>query len=233
MIFALWDGDHHALLAPAAQAELWALDVRRLQLNLDDRDVSGALLRLHTSTPIDALVSIWAGPDFYLPTALDWLQQRSGRVAGWLVDERRRLEPPGGVSGQRADALANIALIRRPMELDRKEWLRRWIEEHTAVAIRTQASFGYVQNVVQAALTADAPDVAGLVEELFPAAGMTDPHAFYGSGGDQAELDRRLGELMASVSRIGADRDLDLVPSSQYTFLPTSATLAGECGGVG
>ncbi|HNJ79784.1 MAG TPA: hypothetical protein PKX56_10545, partial [Marmoricola sp.] len=66
MIFALWDGDHQALLAPAAQAELWALDVRRLQLNLDDRDVSGALMRLHTGAPIDALVSIWAGPDFYL-----------------------------------------------------------------------------------------------------------------------------------------------------------------------
>ena len=27
-----------------------------------------------------------------------------------------------------------------------------------------------------------------MVEELFPSAGMTDIHAFYGSGGDDAEL---------------------------------------------
>ncbi|WP_343907335.1 hypothetical protein [Nocardioides aquiterrae] len=43
-------------------------------------------------------------------------------------------------------------------------------------------------------------------------------HAFYGSGGDDAELHRRLGELMASVARIGADRDLDLVPTSRYLY---------------
>ena len=44
-------------------------------------------------------------------------------------------------------------------------------------------------------------------------------HAFYGSGGDDAELDRRITELMASVSRIGADRDLDLVPTSRYLYV--------------
>ncbi|GAA1140167.1 hypothetical protein GCM10009606_19710 [Nocardioides aquiterrae] len=56
------------------------------------------------------------------------------------------------------------------------------------------------------------------MEELFPSAGIADMHAFYGSGGDDAELHRRLGELMASVARIGADRDLDLVPTSRYLY---------------
>ena len=56
------------------------------------------------------------------------------------------------------------------------------------------------------------------MEELFPSAGATDMHAFYGSGGDDAELNRRLTELMASVGRIGADRDLDLVPTSRYLY---------------
>ena len=49
-------------------------------------------------------------------------------------------------------------------------------------------------------------------------AAMADQHAFYGSGGDQAELDRRFAELMASVARFGADRDLDLVPTSRYSW---------------
>jgi hypothetical protein len=47
-------------------------------------------------------------------------------------------------------------------------------------------------------------------------AAMTDPHEFYGSRGDDAELDRRMTELMASVARFGADQGLDLVPTSRY-----------------
>ena len=58
----------------------------------------------------------------------------------------------------------------------------------------------------------------GIVEELFPMAGMSDPHAFYGSGGDDAELQRRLAELMDSCARFGAADGLDLVPTSRYLF---------------
>ena len=57
---------------------------------------------------------------------------------------------------------------------------------------------------------------AAIVEEHFPMAALTDPHAFYGSGGDDAELSRRMTELMASVARFGADQGLDLVPTSRF-----------------
>jgi hypothetical protein len=43
-------------------------------------------------------------------------------------------------------------------------------------------------------------------------------HAFYGSGGDDAELSARLDRLMTSVARIGFDHDIDLVPSSRYAY---------------
>ena len=57
-----------------------------------------------------------------------------------------------------------------------------------------------------------------LVEELFPSAGMVDMHVFYGSGGDDAELNDRLDEeLMASVARIGFYICyIDLVLGSRY-----------------
>ena len=73
------------------------------------------------------------------------------------------------------------------------------------------------------------PLTGALVEELFPAAAVHDVHAFYGSGGDDAELARRLEQLMASVARIGADRDLDLVPTSRHLWdLADVATLSRE-----
>ena len=75
-----------------------------------------------------------------------------------------------------------------------------------------------MQNVVVRPVTPDAPRIDAMVEELFPTAGMTDMHAFYGSGGDDTELNDRFTRLMTSVARFGADRDLDLVPSSRYVF---------------
>ena len=90
--------------------------------------------------------------------------------------------------------------------------------DHTPVAIRTQGTFGYVQNVVVRPVTGDAPRVDALVEELFATAAMSDIHAFYGSDGDDAELGRRMTDMMASVARFGADRDLDLVPTSRYAW---------------
>lgn len=86
------------------------------------------------------------------------------------------------------------------------------------MAIDTQGSFGYVQNPILDALTPDAPAVAGIVEELFPMAAMTDHHAFYGSGGDEDEFQRRFAAMMDSVGRFGADQGLDLVPTSRYVF---------------
>jgi hypothetical protein len=218
MMFALWGADHEALLVPGDHGELASYDVERLQLNLDDAGVAEALMRLQTGEAINAVVSIWGGSHVHAPSVLAWLRERAERVEGWLVGEHRRLDPPTQADGVRADALANMALLRCPEGLTRAEWLRRWMEDHTGVAIRTQASFGYVQNVVQAPLTVTAPEVDGIVEELFPSAGMTDPHAFYGSGGGDDELARRMNELLASVARIGADRDLDLVPTSRYCF---------------
>ena len=106
----------------------------------------------------------------------------------------------------------------RAADLDRDEWLHRWLEHHTPVAIETQATFGYLQNIVTRAVTPDAPHVDAIVEELFPSAALDDMHAFYGSDGDDAELTRRITRLMESVATIGADRHLDLVPTSRYLF---------------
>jgi hypothetical protein len=49
-------------------------------------------------------------------------------------------------------------------------------------------------------------------------AAVTDMHAFYGSNGDDAELARRMTTLLESVSVMGADRRIDLVPTSRYVW---------------
>ncbi len=206
------------LLAPAFRAALAATGATRLQVNLDDADVAPAM-RFGPGTPVTAVVSVWTDED---PTAaLDVVRRLEG-VAGdvdaWLVEEREPLVPPAVADGERAEALANIALLRRPAAMSHEEWRADWLERHTQVAIDTQGTFGYVQNPVLEALTTGGADVAGIVEELFPMAALHDQHAFYGSGGDEAELQRRFTTLMDSCARFGAAEGLDLVPTSRYRF---------------
>ncbi|GAB2702138.1 hypothetical protein GCM10027089_25270 [Nocardia thraciensis] len=117
----------------------------------------------------------------------------------------------------RCDALANIALLRIPPSIERADWLRHWRDTHTAVAIETQATFGYVQNTVVAAIT-PGRRVDAVVEELLPMTAMTDQHAFWGSGGDDAELRRRAGRMLDSVNAFGAGQDLDVIPTSRYHY---------------
>jgi hypothetical protein len=214
-LIAALRGPGPVLLEPAFRAEVASTGATRLQVNLDDDAVAPAM-RFGPGAPITAVVTVWTEQD---PAALlDVVRRYDADVHAWAVDERAPLVPPAVADGERADALANLAFLRRPTSMPHAEWLSDWLERHTQVAIDTQGTFGYVQNPVVEHLTNGGHDVTGIVEELFSMAAMADPHAFYGSGGDEAELQRRITTLMDSCARFGAADGLDLVPSSRYLF---------------
>ncbi len=119
--------------------------------------------------------------------------------------------------GQRTAGLANVALLRRPADLDEATWLSRWHIDHTPVAIETQSTFGYTQNAVVRALTAGAPAIAAIVEELFPAEAISDLHAFFGAADDD-DLRDRMERMVASTAAFGANENVDTVPTSRYVF---------------
>ncbi|MDH6279858.1 hypothetical protein [Prescottella agglutinans] len=217
IMYALWgSGLDSALRADQLHEALRAAGAHRLQVNLDDADVAAAMLRItHFDAPVRAVVSVWTEADPVEISKL--LSGLAERIAGWEVEERTPLVPPRMEDGVRAAALAQIGFLRIPVDLDAGEWLRRWQSEHTSVAIETQSTFGYVQNrVLRTVFGSDQVDA--LVEELFPPAAMTDAHAFYGSGGDDAELQRRIGLMVESITRFGANTNLDSVPTSRYTY---------------
>jgi hypothetical protein len=216
-MYVVWSDRPADLLDVDLRTTLAQSGAVRLVVNLDDADVADAQLRLSTfDRPVDAVVSVWT--DGATADVTDVLAATATRLAGWVVKYREPLPPPVTPDGARADALVNVALLRIPPEMDRRDWLYVWHEHHTQVAIETQATFGYVQNTVVEPLGTDQPQVDALVEEFFPMAAATDLHAFYGSGGDDAELDRRLTRMLESVSRFGAAENIDVIPSSRYGF---------------
>ncbi|HEU4361602.1 MAG TPA: EthD domain-containing protein, partial [Mycobacterium sp.] len=169
-------------------AELLALGLPGVAVNV--RDVRDALLTLTVlDPPAAAVVSLWT-EQYYgeqLRAAIALLGAEADAVAAYLVTESTPVPPPDPGDGRRTPGLANVALLRRPTGLDEASWLHRWHVDHTPVAIDTQATFGYTQNVVVRALTANAPAIDGIVEELFPDGAGSDPHLFYGAR-DDADL---------------------------------------------
>jgi hypothetical protein len=213
-----------ALHEPALHAALAEGGSTAIQVNVDDADVAPAM-RFGPGSPITGFLTVWT--DDVAATAP--LMRGAGTEAYlYRVTERRPVEPPTVPLGVRADALANIAVLRKPEGMSQAEYLEIWIGGHTPIASETQHTFGYIQNIVEEALTPDAPVISAIVEELFLMGGMTDPHVFYGSGGDDEELTRRITKLMTSVARFGADEGLDLAPTSRYLYLGVSTSSTTE-----
>jgi hypothetical protein len=203
---------------PVAEA-LLALGVAGLTVNVRDAVVSKSLMTLTTlDPPAAAVVSIWTQQCYgeQIAQALRLLAAECDQVAAYLVTESTPLLTPLEI-GSRTEGLANFALLRRPAGLNQSSWLQRWQHDHTPVAIETQSTFGYTQNAVVRALTPDAPQLAGIVEELFPIEAIADLKAFFGAA-DDADLQHRLGRMVASTSAFGANENIDTVPTSRYVL---------------
>jgi hypothetical protein len=209
LVYALWEA--RDLLSSSFRD---ALDAAWVQVNLDDADVADAQLRLaHLEPPVDAFVTVPVDV-----AAEPVIAKHCERFAGWRVETEVPIAPPVAPDGERADALVNVALLRRPADLDYDEWLRIWKTDHTPIGIADQGNFGYVQHRVLEAVTPHAPDVSAIVEELFPMTAKHDLHSFYGTGGDDALLAERMTRMLESVRRFGADRSVDVVPTSRYRW---------------
>ena len=201
-------------------ADVLQLGLPGVSLNLRDDAVRHSLMTLTTmDPPVVGFVTLWAHQHYGEPVTatLARLQSEADQVAAYLVTESVPLPPPATAEGARTDGFANIALLRRPADLDDATWRQRWHIDHTPVAIETQSTFGYTQNAVVRAVTPGAPAIDAIVEELFPEAALTDLHAFFGAPDDD-ELSRRMERMVASTTAFGANRDVDTVPTSRYVY---------------
>jgi EthD domain len=207
------------LRGPVAQ-DLLDLGLPGVTLNLKDDAVRQSLMTLTTlDPPVSGFVSLWTQQSYgdQITRAVSLLEKECDDVFGYLVTESVPLPPPHTAPGIRTAGLANVALLRRPASLSEDTWRARWHLDHTPVAIETQSTFGYSQNEVVRALTPNAPVLAAIVEELFPAEAITDILAFFGAADDD-DLNTRISRMVASTKAFGANENVDTVPTSRYLF---------------
>jgi EthD domain len=120
--------------------------------------------------------------------------------------------------GERTPGLYTVAFLEKPDALTYDEWLQRWQGQHTALAIATQSTFLYIQNVLVRALTAGAPPWVAIVEEAFPAEAATDPMVFYDAGGSPERLQEHQRRMMASCERFIDFNRFETYPMSAYVL---------------
>jgi EthD domain len=228
VIYLVWrdpatpPGDWSAALRGPVTDRLVAADAAGVQVNVADDAVAGAVMRLAALDPQpEAVVGAWvdSARDATRRPLDEAVATASARIAAYVVTESVPMANTAhpAAAGERTAGFANIALLRRPAGMTPAEWIDAWHNGHTDVANETQSTFGYVQNVVARPLTPGAPDIDGIVEELFPIEALTSLHAFFAAADDD-ELNRNLARMTESTARFGADRDIDVIPTSRYVM---------------
>ena len=235
-MYALWprgdadDGDVAGRLLADIGPALAATGAHGVQLNvIDDEVAAGASLaprgmrRTTMDPPISAVVSVWIDSAVnHLRAPFDAVFSDGGlRSVGYLVVESEPLPSAKQATGpgRRTDGFTQMAFLLRPERLTRAAWLERWRDHHTDVAIRTQSTFAYRQNLVVDALHDDAPAVDAIVEESFPIEALTDWYAFYDAVGDDARFSANVEAMIASTATfLDHETDLDVLATSQYVL---------------
>jgi hypothetical protein len=208
------------ILREKAAPALIAGGATRISVNVVDRHVEAALsARLtHFDPPPAAVVTFWLDACDDREPFERALADATDRLAGYLVVESVPLVNRTHTAplGERTPGTNMIALIERPERMPYEAWISHWHGHHKRVALETQCTYAYVRNVVVRPLTDAAPPWAGIVEEGFPSAAVTDPMLWYCADGSAERMQKNLSRMIESVQ---AFLDIDRVeshPMSEY-----------------
>jgi hypothetical protein len=122
-------------------------------------------------------------------------------------------------SGERVYGLCQVVFLQRPARLTHAQWLEIWQGSHTQVAIDTQSTFAYRQNVIIQSCSEGAPELHAMIEESFPPEAMTSDQAFYGVTNDE-DLQSNMKAMLESCARFIDFDKIDVIPMSEYVFRP-------------
>jgi hypothetical protein len=227
LIYSLWkpeaqsvDDFRDTLLSHFAGSLCAVPGVHGVRLCVADSAVKDAhARRMQSSESLpDAALSLWvdnAGEAGNWEPLIDvHVQRRTGYLvaeAEPLINQQVHPTQPG----ERMHGMCHVVFMSPPDSMSRDDWLAVWKDSHTQIAIDTQSTFGYRQNVVVRAL-GDSPWHHAIVEENFPPEAMADDHAFYATGGDAAVLEQHAAAMMESVARFIDFARIDVIPMSEY-----------------
>ena len=232
LVYPLWrapddsaDGFRDSLLQQLGPQLQSVPGIRGIRLCVADSTVATAAGRIMASNaPLpDAVLSLWVDDSGAAPAWEALIDKRVLRRSAYQVVESEPLRNQAvhpSQPGERVYGMCHVVFFRKPEAMARDQWLQVWQGSHTAVAIETQSTFGYRQNVVVRTLDAHSAYFDAIVEENFPPGAMTSDHEFYGSAGDEELLKQRMTAMMESCIRFIDFDSIDVIPMSEYVLKP-------------
>jgi hypothetical protein len=191
--------------------QLLAGPARALTVNVHDSEAAAAPSPAPAPEGEDthvAQLSIWVD-SYDRRGPLDELVGRAGRPwSAYLVTESLyddygttpHAAPRSWPDGARAPGVITVARIHRPAGLGYRDWIERWHGTQSPASARLQPRTRYVRNEVVRAITPDAPDADGIVEEGWPSAQhVADPMLFFEADGDPQRCRAHIAEMLANV----------------------------------
>jgi len=228
MIYALWK---HEAESPAdfkkkvlgkVSETLVRLGVHQLLVSIVDEDVAPAepLRMITTRPPAQGIVSMWVDTANDRSPIEEVIEAAAARTAGYLVTESMPIVNTKHAvrDGDRVPGINSVVFLKKPPRLSYEYWLETWLDSHTKVAIDTQSTFGYKQNVIVRPLTYVAPSYNAIVEENFPDAAMMDTQAFYDATGDEEKCKKNEQAMLESCARFIDFDKLDRIIMSEYVI---------------
>jgi hypothetical protein len=192
----------------------------QLRISATDSAVdAGARLHLGPLAP-RALVSFWLECVVDRAGCEESIANACSSMAGFLVCESQplRARNHSGEPGSRTDGFSLVGCIQPAAGVTHAAFIDRWENVHRDVAIETQSTHCYIRNEIVRPLTPNAPAWGGIVEEGFPLAALTDPHAFYDAVGDEAKFRANSKRMVESCTSFLALDRVDSHPMSEYRF---------------
>ncbi len=212
--------------------ELHGLGAKSISFGICDDAVAAASEKRYLTTAPDYTIYF----SFFLPTALmldGWLENDSAkkltsllkstnRYDRYVVNESLVLDPANSLENneseiQRIPGWMQLALLTKPEPMKREEWLETWLYSHTQIAVETQSTFGYIQNLVQRFLPDSRLAIDGVVTEHFPDAAMTSLEAFYAADDDPQKQQQNEQAMMESCARFIDFTSINVIPMSAYS----------------
>jgi hypothetical protein len=202
--------------------KLKQLGCKKLRISVIDSTVAPAMTRLteNSGPAMDAMISVWVDSSVYRQPFEQAIDQYVSRKIGYLVTESEPLVNDNAPRNEhnRVEGMCHVVFLTHPPRLSYEHWLDIWHNSHTQIAIDTQSTFGYRQNVIVRPLTYGAPPFDAIIEENFPAAAMESEHVFYEAEGDDEKYQKNAKAMMDSVMRFIDFDKIDIIPTSEYLF---------------
>lgn len=231
LVYVVWKesnesrGDFCGRMLDGVANKLLAVEgVRHLQVNVADADIEpgeATMLQSNTAPRPWAFVFAWLDSAATQAQAVtDVIAAACARTSAYLVTESMPIvnTTQTVALSERTPGFSQVAILQRPPRLSESDWLSVWQGSHTQIAIDTQSTFEYIQNVVARPVTYASPSYHAFVEECFPLAALSDPHAFYDAQGDAKKFEKHLKIMMDSCARFIDFDKIDVILTSQYRF---------------